>query len=114
KGRSAAESAHRFIKGEHLKYGRAYKGPIETDFDIDSSRGNGLKHHRLSDHHYQGKNDFKELGNSYDTLTAQKEAGRCYSCGDPFGKFRTCWFCLPCEVECPNDALYVEIPYLMR
>ncbi len=114
KGRNAAESAHRFIKGEHLKYGRAYEGPIETDFDIDTSRGNELKRHNVSEHQCQGKSDFKELVNSYDTVTAQKEAGRCYSCGDPFGKFRTCWFCLPCEVECPNDALYVEIPYLMR
>ena len=114
KGRNAAESAHRFIKGEHLKYGRAYEGPIETDFDIDTSRGNELKRHNVSEHQCQRKSDFKELVNSYDTVTAQKEAGRCYSCGDPFGKFRTCWFCLPCEVECPNDALYVEIPYLMR
>lgn len=114
KGRNAAESAHRFVKGEHLKYGRAYEGPIETDFEIDISRGNGLNRHSVPGHQCQGKGDFKELGNSYDTLAAQEEAGRCYSCGDPFGKFRTCWFCLPCEVECPNDALYVEIPYLMR
>ena len=25
---------------------------------------------------------------------ARIEAKRCYSCGQPFGKFRTCWFCL--------------------
>jgi hypothetical protein len=31
-------------------------------------------------------------------------------CGMPFG-IRTCWFCLPCEIECPEEALYVEIPY---
>ena len=30
------------------------------------------------------------------------------------GKFRTCWSCLPCEVECPEEALYVKIPYIMR
>jgi hypothetical protein len=23
---------------------------------------------------------------------------------------RTCWFCLPCEIECPEEALYVEVP----
>jgi NADPH-dependent glutamate synthase beta subunit-like oxidoreductase len=46
--------------------------------------------------------------------SARREAERCYSCGEPFGKYRTCWFCLPCEVECPHDALWVEIPYLLR
>ena len=47
-------------------------------------------------------------------MKARAEAGRCYSCGAPFGKFRTCWFCLPCEVECPQEALWVDIPYLLR
>jgi NADPH-dependent glutamate synthase beta subunit-like oxidoreductase len=114
KGRGAAESVNRFVKGEHLKYGRAYEGPIETQFVIDTSRGNGLKRNNLPSHQCKGQGDFKELESSYDSAAARKEAQRCYSCGDPFGKFRTCWFCLPCEVECPNDALYVEIPYLMR
>jgi formate dehydrogenase major subunit len=36
------------------------------------------------------------------------------SCGQPFGKYRTCWFCLPCEVDCPHEALWVEVPYLLR
>ena len=114
KGRCAAESVHRFVKGEHLKYGRAYEGPIETDFEIDTLRGSGSKRNILSSHQCKGKGDFKELENSYDSDRARKEAQRCYSCGAPFGKFRTCWFCLPCEVECPNKALYVEIPYLLR
>lgn len=114
KGRAAAESAHRFVSGEHLKYERAYKGPVETQFDIKTDRGNGSGRNHLSIHTCKGNGDLTELEGSYDTETARKEAGRCYSCGDPFGKFRTCWFCLPCEVECPNDALYVEIPYLMR
>jgi NADPH-dependent glutamate synthase beta subunit-like oxidoreductase len=114
KGRCAAESAHRFLSGEHLSYGRAYPGPIETDYEIDTSRGNGIGRCAVPEKRYQGKGDFQELEMSLDKETARKEAGRCYSCGQPFGKFRTCWFCLPCEVECPNDALYVEIPYLLR
>lgn len=114
KGRAAAESAHRFVENEHLRYGRSYQGPVEKEFEIDTQRSNGLNRQNLTVHKCQGKDDFTELEGSYDDSAAQKEAGRCYSCGDPFGKFRTCWFCLPCEVECPNDALYVEIPYLMR
>ena len=114
KGRCAAESAHRFLTGEHMRYGRAYAGPIETDYEIDPSRGNGLKRFTIPTRHYDGKGDFKDVEITFTKETARKEAGRCYSCGQPFGKFRTCWFCLPCEVECPNEALYVEIPYLLR
>lgn len=29
-------------------------------------------------------------------------------------KYNECWYCLPCEVDCPVDAIRVEIPYLVR
>jgi NAD-dependent dihydropyrimidine dehydrogenase PreA subunit len=29
-------------------------------------------------------------------------------------KYDECWYCLPCEVDCPVDAIRVEIPYLVR
>ena len=36
----------------------------------------------------------------------------------PDGKVRMafdeCWFCLPCEHDCPTKAITVEIPYLLR
>lgn len=25
-----------------------------------------------------------------------------------------CWYCLPCEHDCPTRAIRVEIPYLLR
>jgi NAD-dependent dihydropyrimidine dehydrogenase PreA subunit len=25
-----------------------------------------------------------------------------------------CWYCLPCEHDCPTKAIRVEIPYLVR
>jgi NAD-dependent dihydropyrimidine dehydrogenase PreA subunit len=25
-----------------------------------------------------------------------------------------CWYCLPCEHDCPTKAIKVEIPYLLR
>ena len=40
-GRRAAESVHRLFKEQHLAYGRAYPGPYETEFEIDTSRGFG-------------------------------------------------------------------------
>ena len=30
---------------------------------------------------------------------AQKEAARCMACGRAFEANRTCWFCLPCEID---------------
>jgi len=63
---------------------------------------------------FQGKGDFEELEQCIDEDIARQEAKRCCSCGEPFGKYKTCWFCLPCEAECPESALWVEIPYLLR
>ncbi len=113
-GRRAAESVHRFLAGEHLRYGRAYAGPFELDFEIDTSRGAPHRRSALPRTLYREKNDFSEIEQGYDRETARREAERCYSCGQPYGRYRTCWFCLPCEVECPHDALWVEIPYLLR
>jgi NADPH-dependent glutamate synthase beta subunit-like oxidoreductase len=56
---------------------------------------------------------FQEVSLGYSKEEALAEAERCLNCGKPFG-LRTCWFCLPCEIECPEEALYVEIPYLLR
>lgn len=113
-GRRAAESVYRLLSGQHLTYGRSYPGPFETDFEIDTSRGSDTRRVTLPLRLYTGKETFEEVEKSLSMDDARKEAGRCYGCGTPFGKYRTCWFCLPCEVECPHDALWVEIPYLLR
>lgn len=113
-GRQAAESVHRLFKGVHLSYGRRYHGPIEKVFDIDTSLGTEGQRISLTWKSTEKPGDFNEIEQALTDEQARMEAGRCYSCGTPFGKFRTCWFCLPCEVECPTDALWVEIPYLLR
>ncbi|MEN8243263.1 MAG: FAD-dependent oxidoreductase [Thermodesulfobacteriota bacterium] len=113
-GRQAAESVHRLFTGEHLSYGRTYEGPIENTFEIDTSRGSKAERVRPSWNTCQGAGDFSEIEQCLSGEQARQEAGRCYSCGNPFGKYRTCWFCLPCEVECPHEAIWIEIPYLLR
>lgn len=113
-GRRAAESIHRYLLGEDLKFGRSYVGPYETEFAIDTSRGNAAARSENPLRPFKSPGDFDELEMPLRAETARREAGRCYSCGQPFGKYRTCWFCLPCEVECPHQALWVEIPYLLR
>jgi NADPH-dependent glutamate synthase beta subunit-like oxidoreductase len=113
-GRRAAESAHRLVSGEHLTYGREYPGPVETEYEIDHSRGSDAARAQIPLRRLSGAGDFAEVEQCLSPEDARAEAGRCYSCGAPFGKFRTCWFCLPCEVECPQEALWVDIPYLLR
>lgn len=29
-------------------------------------------------------------------------------------RYDECWYCLPCEVDCPTGAITVDIPYLLR
>ena len=31
-----------------------------------------------------------------------------------FMKYDECWYCMPCEVDCPTGAVKVNIPYLLR
>jgi len=113
-GRRAAESIHRYLRGDDLKFNRSYLGPYETEFAIDTSRVSAARRLENLLCGFKGSGDFNELEMPFSEESARREAERCYSCGEPFGKYRTCWFCLPCEVECPHDALWVEIPYLLR
>ncbi len=113
-GRQAAESASRHVTGRHLRFGRAYAGPFLTDFSVDLSRGVAENRVAPSCEQFQGKGDYRVLEAPLTPEEAKREAARCHSCGGPCGKHRTCWFCLPCEVECPQKALWVDIPYLLR
>ena len=113
-GRRAAESAERFLKGEHLRFNRDYAGPVVTDFPINTEGAVNRGRVPLPVRRLRGEGDFGELEGTYSQEQARLEAERCYSCGGPEGYHRTCWFCLPCEVSCPEQALWVEIPYLLR
>ena len=114
RGRDAAESVDRFLNGEHLKYGRTYLGPTTTEFEVEI-RADLAKDRTVTPLRcYEGKGDFREIERGFTSEEARREARRCNSCGKPVGYYRTCWFCLPCEVECPEEALRVEVPYLLR
>jgi NAD-dependent dihydropyrimidine dehydrogenase PreA subunit len=43
-----------------------------------------------------------------DVLAINEETGLAYM------KFDECWYCLPCEKECPTQAITVDIPFLLR
>ena len=31
-----------------------------------------------------------------------------------FMKYDECWYCMPCEADCPTGAVKVTIPYMLR
>lgn len=31
-----------------------------------------------------------------------------------FMQFDECWYCMPCEADCPTGAVQVNIPYLLK
>jgi len=113
-GRQAAVSVNRMLSGAPMRYGRAYEGPYIRDFPIDISGAVQRERVAIPALGAGAEGDFRELEATLDDEAARREAERCYSCGVPVGHYRTCWFCLPCEVVCPTEALWVEIPYLLR
>jgi len=34
--------------------------------------------------------------------------------GTAYMKYDECWYCMPCEKDCPTGAVTVSIPYLLR
>jgi len=83
-------------------------GPLNPHTQIDTNA------RRPRMRAFTGKGDCGEIESAFDADNARSEASRCLSCGVAFGRYRTCWFCLPCEIECPQQAINVEIPYLLR
>ena len=113
-GKEAAESIRRYLLGESLTYGRGYLGPYETEFAVDKSGAITRPRVQPLKADEAARRTFAELQQGMAREAARAEAGRCLSCGEAYGKYRNCWYCLPCEIECPEEALRVEIPYLLR
>lgn len=114
-GREAAISIDRMLRGETLKWGRAYwDGTCITEFPIDQSIAIVRPRAKLPHLPISSRKVDSEVEKSMSPADARAESERCLNCGRP-GEFnQTCWYCLPCEIECPVDALEVRIPYLVR
>jgi len=113
-GSRAAVSIDRHIRGEDLRYGRSYAGPYLTEFPVDLTAANEKSRQSVPKLPLNQPLSFKEINPGYNENMAKEESSRCLSCGVPVGYFNACWFCLPCEISCPEEALLVEIPYKIR
>ncbi|MBW2146984.1 MAG: FAD-dependent oxidoreductase [Deltaproteobacteria bacterium] len=114
-GREAALSIDRMLRGETLGWGRAYgDGTCITDFPIDRSGAVPRPRAQLPRVLVDTRDIRTEVEKTLDAKDARAEAERCLNCGYPAEVNQTCWYCLPCEIECPVDALEVRMPYLVR
>jgi NADPH-dependent glutamate synthase beta subunit-like oxidoreductase len=115
-GKRAAESAGRYLRGENLSYEHDYylANGLVTEYQALPERavGGPRQNASLLPLEKRGLNEETELGLSQ--AEAKREAERCLNCGRPFEFNMTCWYCLPCEIECPSQALYVRMPYQVR
>ena len=113
-GREAALSIDRFLQGERLRWGRVYgEGVCITDFPIDRS-GAVARPRKTLRREEIGSRARAEAEHGLSPAEAREEAERCLNCGRPGEVNQTCWYCLPCEIECPAEALEVRLPYLVR
>jgi NADPH-dependent glutamate synthase beta subunit-like oxidoreductase len=115
-GKEAAISADRFLRGESLGYGRDYyiHNGLVRDYDISTRQCEGGPREKVDRLPVSERSVRKETDQTLTQAQARKEAERCLSCGRSFESNRTCWYCLPCEIECPVDALEVRMPYQVR
>jgi len=113
--REAALSADRFLRNEGLRWGRNYwAGSYVREYEADRARAidrSRVEIHKLP---LEGRAADREIERTYSASEALREAERCLSCGRAFEMNKTCWYCLPCEIECPVGALEVRMPYLVR
>lgn len=93
-GTQAGESILRFLAGNSLVYGRSK--PLQNCPEPVSSPSSQ-----------------PAVSNCETDEQAVKFAEDCLHCGYPEGHHRACWLCFACENSCPQQALKVEIPYIM-
>jgi hypothetical protein len=113
--KEAALSADRFLRNAGLKWGRNYwAGSHVREYESDLTRA--IDRSRVDIHKLplSQRTVDREIEQTYSASEALREAERCLSCGRAFEMNKTCWYCLPCEIECPVKALEVRMPYLVR
>ena len=115
-GKQAAISADRFLQGRSLSYGRDHYqvSGFEPDYEAPLGRKIGGPRGRLGRLPVEQRTLDKETDLTLNPEQARGEAERCLSCGRAYEANQTCWYCLPCEIECPAKALTVNMPYLVR
>jgi len=114
-GMEAAISADRLITGDGLRWGRDFwNGSNVKEYEAHPERATGGPRGVLKSIPAAEQTLDQEIEVVLSANDAKNEAERCLSCGRSFEMNKTCWYCLPCEIECPTQALLVKMPYQVR
>jgi len=114
-GRKAAASIDLYLRGQDLILNRIIKDKKTMTGDVDLDRAR--RYPRVPMPRIEVKrrrSTFEVIDIGYDAVTARNEADRCLRCARAIEYYNECWYCLPCEIECPTEALTLEIPFLVR
>ncbi len=111
-GKTAAESAHRFVSDMPLMWERGF---CEAKGNVKAYAAPYAMAKHVQQKEKASKQHEDDTALKFNTKEAALfEAERCLGCGRPFDANETCWYCLPCELDCPTHAIEVRIPYLLR
>jgi NADPH-dependent glutamate synthase beta subunit-like oxidoreductase len=114
-GKEAAISIDRFLRGDGLRWGRGFwNTAYRKEYLALPQRADSQPRLRVPRVTPSERRLTSEVEQIFSQTDAVKEAARCMSCGRAFELNNTCWSCLPCEIECPTQALEVKMPYLLR
>jgi NADPH-dependent glutamate synthase beta subunit-like oxidoreductase len=114
-GMGAAVSVDRFLSGDGLRWGRnPWNESWEREYQSMPERALGGPRGNLIRIAIGQRKLASETELAFSPEKAKIEAERCLACGRSFEMNKTCWYCLPCEIECPAQALEVQMPYLVR
>jgi len=115
-GKEAAVSADRFMLGQDMSYARDYDlvNGLDTEYQVSPERAVSGPRGELRRLPPYERSLETETVKALRPDEALREATRCLSCGRSFEMNQTCWYCLPCEIECPTQALEIRLPYQVR
>jgi NADPH-dependent glutamate synthase beta subunit-like oxidoreductase len=113
-GRKAAVSIDRYVRGQDVTSEQIRKEQKLLTGELDLARARRYPRAVMPQIDItRRKNSFEVIHTGYDAATARQEADRCLRCAKAIEYYNECWYCLPCEIECPTEALRLEIPFLV-
>jgi formate dehydrogenase major subunit len=114
-GREAGVSASRYLSGDALLWGRSINNyGYMLEYEADLTRAGSPSNVQLNRTPVAERDLTTEIEKALNSHDAKQEAERCITCGRALELNQVCWFCLPCEIECPVNALEVRLPYLVK
>ena len=113
-GRKAAKSIDRYVRGQNMNLEPIREARQLVAGEVDLTRARRYPRAVMPQIDMETRrSSFSLINKGYDGATARQEADRCMRCAKAVEYYNECWYCLPCEIECPTEALRLEIPFLV-